>query len=475
MMNKIKLLLFYTFLIFSFSVNSLQAQDTDGDGIANSTDLDDDNDGILDTVECPSITNHPVYHLYDPNEFSSTNFLDLYKQLDGIGSTFVCPVINCSVNPLGAYYKTTNIAGSITNLAYDDSKYYTVDAAGNLLYTTDIIAGNFTNLGSANLGTGFKNLAYDNGIFYHWKRVGEVITIYSSPNPVTTAWTLMGTVINRTYTITSGGYTFQLVDMAVDDGVFYFMYHNTSDFIPDAIPYTIAFSSSTPLTGTWSNLGDTDFGSYVYNIAIGSEDLKVTCDTDGDGLPNSLDLDSDNDGCPDALEGGANITNSQLVTAGGTLQGGNGVDPAVTPTSGTYNQAVLLNLCNGTTCVGANGVPIAAGGGQSVGDSQNASVSCQLFCYKPATTTGTSLPAKQGITALGRAGANNGNWPMVRNGAWTVLEAKTKGFVVNRLTTLQKNALTPVEGMMVYDTNLDCLSIYDGTGWKCFNTQTCPQ
>ncbi|MFP3598628.1 thrombospondin type 3 repeat-containing protein [Chryseobacterium sp. SIMBA_029] len=102
MMNKIKLLLFYTFLTFSFSVNSLQAQDTDGDGIANSTDLDDDNDGIPDTVECPSITNHPVYHLYDDNYISSTNFLDLYKQLNGIGSTFVCPIINCSVNPAGA-------------------------------------------------------------------------------------------------------------------------------------------------------------------------------------------------------------------------------------------------------------------------------------------------------------------------------------------------------------------------------------
>lgn len=28
--------------------------DTDGDGINDSTDIDDDNDGILDTVECGS-------------------------------------------------------------------------------------------------------------------------------------------------------------------------------------------------------------------------------------------------------------------------------------------------------------------------------------------------------------------------------------------------------------------------------------
>ena len=100
-------------------------------------------------------------------------------------------------------------------------------------------------------------------------------------------------------------------------------------------------------------------------------------------------------------------------------------------------------------------------------------------CYKPAVTTGTALETKHGITALGRAGADNGNWPMVRKGAWTALEAKTKGFVVNRIpTTAAVNAIAnPVEGMMVYDEEADCLKINtDGsiTGWKCFNTQTCP-
>ena len=42
--------LFLFFSVFVFSVNSY-AQDTDGDNIINSIDLDDDNDGILDCVE----------------------------------------------------------------------------------------------------------------------------------------------------------------------------------------------------------------------------------------------------------------------------------------------------------------------------------------------------------------------------------------------------------------------------------------
>jgi|GEM_PF-1818411 len=100
-------------------------------------------------------------------------------------------------------------------------------------------------------------------------------------------------------------------------------------------------------------------------------------------------------------------------------------------------------------------------------------------CYKPAATVGTPLQTDHGITSLGRAGANNGNWPMVRNGAWTVLEAKTKGFVINRIPTTAEvvSISNPVIGMMVYDAEADCLKINtDGTpaGWKCFNTQTCP-
>lgn len=104
---------------------------------------------------------------------------------------------------------------------------------------------------------------------------------------------------------------------------------------------------------------------------------------------------------------------------------------------------------------------------------ENQNFGIKGLCYRPAVTAGTALPTRYGITSLGKAGANNGNWPMVRTGGWATLEAKTKGFVINRLTTSQKNALVPVEGMMVYDTDLDCLNIYDGASWKCYSIQTC--
>lgn len=103
------------------------------------------------------------------------------------------------------------------------------------------------------------------------------------------------------------------------------------------------------------------------------------------------------------------------------------------------------------------------------------------YCYLPAATAGLALDTKHGITALGRAGSTGDNWPMVRKGAWTVLESKTKGFAINRLTTTQILALAnPIEGMMVYDTVEKCLKIYTTKdsgatfGWYCMTQQTCP-
>lgn len=107
-------------------------------------------------------------------------------------------------------------------------------------------------------------------------------------------------------------------------------------------------------------------------------------------------------------------------------------------------------------------------------------VTSSCVCYKPAVTAGTLQGATVGITALNRASANDGSWPNVRKGAWIALEAKTKGFVPNRLTSAQVAAIPAtdlIEGMMVYNTDLNCLQINtNGTssGWTCLSQQTCP-
>jgi len=106
----------------------------------------------------------------------------------------------------------------------------------------------------------------------------------------------------------------------------------------------------------------------------------------------------------------------------------------------------------------------------------------QCACYNLPNTTTTGIAAQHGITLLKRAGAAEGNWPMIRTGAHTVLESNTKGFVITRVPTTGLSAITqPVDGMMVYDTTAKCLKIYTvdtavpaNTGWSCFSTPACP-
>ncbi|MGC4128490.1 MAG: hypothetical protein QM564_02790 [Bergeyella sp.] len=96
-------------------------------------------------------------------------------------------------------------------------------------------------------------------------------------------------------------------------------------------------------------------------------------------------------------------------------------------------------------------------------------------CYND-PAAGTGPDTKVGITLLKRAGADAPNeWPMVRKSGHIALESNTKGFVVTRMTTTQINAISaPQEGMMVYDTVDNCLKIYDGTSWSCYNEPACP-
>lgn len=112
-------------------------------------------------------------------------------------------------------------------------------------------------------------------------------------------------------------------------------------------------------------------------------------------------------------------------------------------------------------------------------------------CYKPAVTAGTALNTKAGITSLARAGSAGDNWPMVRNGGWLALEAKTKGMVINRVRFNASNQpvaddgttlilTSPIEGMMVMDVTNRIFKIYtskDGGatyGWYAFGEQSCP-
>ena len=404
---------------------TVQLNDSDNDGIDNYYDLDDDNDGILDTTEGQCInTSNPSTDGFDSPLVANVNGNNIQ-----------------SVNPYNGWGAETGGANAFNVIRVNGAGYASgpdnaqsgnqyIDITGTRAYVYKNIT--LTSPAVFSGSAWFANRESSRAGYAPWSTKIEI------RNETTGITVAQGNTINLT---------------AALGNEYWYKSAITSVSLP-AGTYRIRM-----FVGDFGHL---DSISYCFSK-----------DTDGDGTPDHLDLDSDNDGCPDAVEGGDNITQTML----------NGSNAIGSNISGTLNSPAIAT-------VDANGVPVITNTGstfnvdgqaqgQTAGSSANASVN-GCYCYKPAQTSGTILDTNHGITALGRAGADNSNWPMVRKGAWTVLEAKTKGFVVNRLTDAQVSAIPSAdlrEGMMVYNITQDCLQInIDGTatGWKCFNTQTCP-
>ncbi|PWN66565.1 hypothetical protein [Chryseobacterium oncorhynchi] len=141
-----------------------------------------------------------------------------------------------------------------------------------------------------------------------------------------------------------------------------------------------------------------------------------------------------------------------------TINPNTGLASAVYGASGTAE--IIYNHTNASGCVSESKLVVNVG---------------NCSCYNPVTNTNAGIDTKFGITLQQRAGADNGNWPMVRKSAYAVLESNTKGFVISRIPTTGLSAITtPQEGMMVYDTTAKCLKIYSDGTWKCFSTPSCP-
>ncbi|OAD45843.1 Ig-like domain-containing protein [Polaribacter atrinae] len=111
-------------------------------------------------------------------------------------------------------------------------------------------------------------------------------------------------------------------------------------------------------------------------IPIPFNTLSSNCDSDGDGIANSLDSDSDNDGCPDALEGSGTYSHTDIDT-----------DPS-SPTFGMLTAAVDTDKESDTY-----GIP--GGITQTIGTSQNADIqspACYIAPYNDINQTPQDTP-----------------------------------------------------------------------------------
>ncbi|WP_159478403.1 hypothetical protein [Chryseobacterium sp. 18068] len=399
--------------------------DTDGDSVPDLIDLDDDNDGVLDTTECT----YPA----TPTNTSTSDIFAVWSNATTAAGTNLAPTYLTSV---GSWTAGSGLTAAISSSAINVSNVNgssLADAFGAneyLEHPFTTTADNYNWLYYIRTSSATAN--------YHWAM------LISDDNFVT--YTILNIDMIRTAT-----------------GI---LVNDINDY--QLTPST-AYKVRTYFWGA-TTLNFDEFTMFGYS----------ECDTDNDGVPNRLDLDSDGDGCTDAIEAGTaaqagtgNTSAGTVVNTSGTQTGvanaivGNNT-PAAYGANGFYN-GIENNDTSTATYLGT----------YTYASAINAVIS-SCFCYRPAVTAGTILDTPQGITSLQRAGADNDNWPMVRKGAWTALESKTKGFVPNRLTNQQITdipAANLIEGMMVYNSDANCLYINtDGTptGWKCFNTQACP-
>ncbi|MDR7208080.1 Ig-like domain-containing protein, partial [Flavobacterium piscis] len=252
-------------LCFVISANAQYgpSDDFDGDGIVNSQDLDDDNDGILDTDECSNlILSGSFENVTTPAQGNNIGAIITPWVLVGLNQSNVILVDGpgpfvygggvsgwgpqSSADPGLANINTAQRYLDITNGSNDFYQSFTLTGSGTTILT---YSGFFSSRNAApgslapSTGTGSIRIVDGNGIAGVVRATTGNITVTNN-----TSWTF----IEGTVSLPAGTYSYVV---SMDDA-----------------------------------------------MNFDNANLNGQCDTDNDGIPNKFDLDSDNDGCSDANE-----------------------------------------------------------------------------------------------------------------------------------------------------------------------------
>ena len=310
--------------------------DVDNDTYSDNVDLDDDNDGILDTVELGSfdpngdhdgdtvpdyidpqfpgfvdINSDGVDDRFDLDLDGIMNHWDLDSDGDGIPdnveaqSTTGFVAANTAVNSNGV---PVNFAGGITPVNTDgdaNADYLDTDSDGDSI--TDTIEAGIT---LSNTDT--DNDGLDNATDATTDRtdVDGNITPSALPDEDNDLGVAGGDVDYR--------------DTTDSD--------NDNDGVPDAtdldddndgILDTVENNATNPLLDT-DNDGVLDYNDSNTTgfLDSNSDNVDDRFDVDLDGIIDQFDTDTDNDGCPDAAEGAGNIQLTQVLNFIGGSNGG---------------------------------------------------------------------------------------------------------------------------------------------------------
>jgi hypothetical protein len=313
---------------YTFAIQGTGLLDNDGDGIDNNTDQDDDNDGIIDTVECGSCISDPFINggFETPAiaaasfailptdsvlgwQTSAEPFIEIWSSGFSSGSGGPVPAAEgnqfaeLNANVPGILYQTFCLNGAGGTISWaikhrgragTDTAYVKFgDTLANAIASTPIVT-----MVDGNTAWGSYSGTYT-------IPVGQTtIVLTFQAGPTASGSLSVGNfiddvqiVINQNCIDSDGDGIADLLD--VDD---------ENDGIPDIEEAGFKAYSSNLSTmdrssaSTWLDANNNGLNDYIETMISGG--TYVLPDTDGDGVRNFLDLDSDNDSLFDVDESG---------------------------------------------------------------------------------------------------------------------------------------------------------------------------
>jgi len=295
--------------------------DTDGDGVPDSADLDDDNDGILDTVEDPNLDgdNDPLTDPLDSDGDGYPNHLDIDADNDGIPDNVEAQTTAGYIAPNdddAATYTTNNGLNSAylpngltpeNHDGEDNPDYIDLDSDNDTV--PDNNEGNDFDFDGVPdqtyLGTDADGDGLDDG--YEGSDINDGFDVNDEINdPENDLPDTDGTEDVNYRDLDDDGDGIDTPDEDADgdgdptnddtDG------DGTPDYL-DADPDTDTDGDGVPDSADLDDDNDGILDTVEDPNLDGDNDpLTDPLDSDGDGYPNHLDIDADNDGIPDNVE-----------------------------------------------------------------------------------------------------------------------------------------------------------------------------